>query len=243
MMVLALDSSTPTLSLALVRWREGRPEVLAERSEQHVAQHGQRLPAAIEALLAEAGRTLDDLGGCAVGIGPGSFTGLRIGLSTIKGLCYARRLPLAGASSLRAMALGVAQNAAPEALHCPLLDARRGEIYAGLFRCPQAEPLRPAAALRPEELLAWLAGTSGARVFGDGLHAQREALERSMAAAANLDLAAPRHPDAAQVARLAGPPETFKLEALLALEPRYVRLSSAEIKFPEGNFKPHAPEP
>ncbi len=239
MVVLALDSSTQTLSLALVRWTEGRAEIVVSREQQGVAQHGRRLPGAIEELLAEAGQSLDSIAGCALGIGPGSFTGLRIGMSTIKGICYARKLPLAGVSSLRALALGVAGGAPGDALFCPLLDARRGEVYAGLFRGPGAEPVAPEAAMPPGALRQWLDAAKGTRVLGEGLHAQREPLARALEGHAELDFGAPRYPGALQVAQLAGPPETFEARTLLSLEPRYVRLSEAEVKFPNGNFTPH----
>jgi tRNA threonylcarbamoyladenosine biosynthesis protein TsaB len=237
--VLALDSSTQTLSLALVEWRDGRAKTVASREQLGVAQHGRRLPGAIEELLAEAGQSLDALTGCALGIGPGSFTGLRIGMSTIKGICYARKLPLAGVSSLRALALGVAGGAASDSLFCPLLDARRSEVYAGLFRGPTAEPVKAEAAMLPDALRPWLADATGARVLGEGLHAQREPITRALSDHAQLDFDAPRHPSAVQVAQLAGSPETFDAKTLLSLEPRYVRLSEAEMKFPNGNFTPH----
>jgi len=102
--VLALDSSTQTLSLALVEWRDGRAKTVASREQLGVAQHGRRLPGAIEELLAEAGQSLDALTGCALGIGPGSFTGLRIGMSTIKGICYARKLPPVAQPATRSFA-------------------------------------------------------------------------------------------------------------------------------------------
>ena len=237
-MILALNSSTQTLSLALVRWQGGRAETVASREERGVAQHGTRLPGAIEELLAEAGVSLGALTGCALGIGPGSFTGLRIGMSTIKGICYARKLPLAGVSSLRALALTVARGA-DEAIFCPLLDARRGEVYAGLFRGSSVEPVGAEAAMLPQALRQWLADASGARVFGEGLHAQREPISRALDGHARLDFDAPRSPSAVQVATLAGPPSSFEAKTLLSLEPRYVRLSEAEMKFPNGNFVPH----
>jgi tRNA threonylcarbamoyladenosine biosynthesis protein TsaB len=212
---------------------------VASREHPGISQHGQRLPGAIAELLEEAGQSLDALTGCALGIGPGSFTGLRIGMATIKGLCYARKLPLAGVSSLRALALSVADGTEAGSLFCPLLDARRGEVYAGLFRGPTAEPLGTEVAMPPDALAQWLVDFPGVRVFGEGLHAQREALTRALAGRATLDFEAPRYPSAVRVAQLAGPPGTFKAETLLSLEPRYVRLSEAEVKFPDGNFVPY----
>ncbi len=77
---------------------------------------------------------LSDLAGIAVGIGPGSFTGLRIGLSYAKGIASARRIPIIGVSSLDSMALCGAPQSTSDAMLCPVLDARRGEVYAALYR-------------------------------------------------------------------------------------------------------------
>ena len=246
-MILSLDCSTPTLSLALVEWAEaarpehfGRPRLVAGRDLPHGGQHGAELPVQIQALLAEAGVGLDALRGCAVGMGPGSFTGLRVGIATLKGICFARSLPLQGVSTLRALAFEVASGSAPDALFCPLLDARRGELYAGLYRGPSAEPVLPELSLPPEGLPGYLAQAGAARLFGEGLHAQQASIERLLAGTVELDLAGPRAPSAFVIARLAGPPVPFARDALFALEPRYLRLSQAEVKFPNGNFTPHA---
>jgi len=102
-MIVALDSSTLTLSLAVGRPGEAQP--LAAERVGPPARMSDLLPAALVDLLRRAGLGLDDVRGFAVGLGPGSFTGLRIGLATVKGLAYARRLGVAGASSLAALAL------------------------------------------------------------------------------------------------------------------------------------------
>ncbi len=240
-MILALDSSTHALSLALARWEGSTLHPVLAREVDDGGQHGHSLPAAIEGILREAGATLDSLAGCAVGLGPGSFTGLRVGMATLKGLCYARKIPLAGVSSLRALALGAAGRAAPDELLCALLDARRGELYGGLFRGGDAEPLGPERALPPQRLAGWLdeLGVAKVRLFGEGLWAQRAALEAAARSGLILDFDGPRAPAALDVARLAGPPGDVRPEALFALEPRYVRPSEAELKHPEGTFKPH----
>src|SRR4029434_7114013 len=107
-MIVALDSSTLTLSLAVGRPGEAQP-VAAERLGPP-AEMSDLLPAPLRDLLRGPALTLDDVRGCAVGLGPGSFTGLRIGLATVKGLAYARRLGASGASSLAALALAGPEN-------------------------------------------------------------------------------------------------------------------------------------
>jgi tRNA threonylcarbamoyladenosine biosynthesis protein TsaB len=133
MLVAALDTATLTLSCALVDLVPGAPAALrCERTEAAPARpapgatggHGARLPGALVALLDAEGLKLPDVEGFAIGIGPGSFTGLRIGLATWKGLAYANRRPIAGASSLAAMALAAAPAAPAGAVLVPLLDAK-----------------------------------------------------------------------------------------------------------------------
>ncbi|MFL5272386.1 MAG: tRNA (adenosine(37)-N6)-threonylcarbamoyltransferase complex dimerization subunit type 1 TsaB, partial [Anaeromyxobacteraceae bacterium] len=142
MLVAALDTSTLTLSCALCELAGEAVRIVAAREERAPAKplpkgpaggHGGRLPGVLLELLAEAGRDLRDVEAYAVGLGPGSFTGLRIGLATWKGLAYGRRRPLAGASSLAAMALAAAPSAPGDALLVPLLDAKKGEVYAGFY--------------------------------------------------------------------------------------------------------------
>src|SRR5512137_395222 len=151
MLVAAIDSSTLTLSCALLELHGEEAEVLTTRTDRPAGPgpgHGIRLPGALTDLLGAVGRTIPDVEGFAVGLGPGSFTGLRIGLATWKGLAYANRRPIAGVSSLAAMALQAA--AALPRGSVPLLDARKGEVYAGFYRAADGA----IAAVRPEEALA-----------------------------------------------------------------------------------------
>src|SRR5262249_49756127 len=143
--------STQSLSLALVAregnasWRTMEELVVGPPQKQ-----SELLPEAIGALLQRQGVTLSQLEGLAVGLGPGSFTGLRIGLATMKALSYATGIKLAGASSLAALALD-----APEGVPLyALAVARRNELYLGMYRREgsQVIPLAPEDALTPEEL-------------------------------------------------------------------------------------------
>ena len=96
--------------------------------------HCATLPDAVEELLAASGLKIGDLKGIGVAIGPGSFTGLRVGLSYAKGLARAVGIPLAGVPTLDAMALAWRSGGPPGTQLCPILDARRGEVYAALYR-------------------------------------------------------------------------------------------------------------
>lgn len=244
MLVAAVDSATLTLSCALVELSPSGPSLLAERTEHSPAKapaggpaggHGAKLPGALRDLLVAADLRLPDVEAYAVGLGPGSFTGLRIGLATWKGLAYANRRPIAGASSLAAMAAQAAEGAPAGALLVPLLDARKGEVYAGFYRAAggRLDAVRPEAALSPTALLDQLAGLGAAVGFGEGYQAFRVELSAALPPLAS----GPATPSAFQVAALAAPRlmgAAYDQKALAALEPHYVRLSEAEVKFPHG---------
>jgi len=255
MLLAAVDSATLTLSCALVEAASGAPpRVVAAADERAPATgarggHSARLPLAMIDLLAAHGRTVADVDGWAIGLGPGSFTGLRIGLATLKGLAYALRRPIAGASSLAAMALAAAPGAPMGAVLVPLLDARKGEVYAGFYRVVHGgvERVQPEAALAPDALAertrALLAANGAAPLlFGEGLDAFAEKLEGRVS---RLETSVAT-PSAAAVAALAAPAllgATFDSQPLFALEPHYVRASEAEVKYPHGLGPGADPQP
>jgi tRNA threonylcarbamoyladenosine biosynthesis protein TsaB len=128
--VLGLDTGSSIASIALVV--AGR---LAGETARAVTSHGAALPQAVAQLLERAELRASDLTAIAVGIGPGSFTGLRIGLSYAKGLAFASGAKIIGVASLDALAAGAldAPRARPGLQVCALLDARKGEVYAALY--------------------------------------------------------------------------------------------------------------
>jgi tRNA threonylcarbamoyladenosine biosynthesis protein TsaB len=125
--VLAVETSTLAGGVALL---DG-DRVLGEYVLDVRATHSERLMPAIDRLLADAGLAPQALEGLAVAVGPGSFTGLRIGLSAVKGLALALRIPVAAVPTLDALAAALPHAALPV---CPVLDARKGEIYCSLYR-------------------------------------------------------------------------------------------------------------
>ena len=126
MKILGIDTSTPIGSIALI---DG-DNLVAEHTLHIVQAHSSRLMPAIDSVLKWGDITVDALDGCAVGIGPGSFTGIRIGVATIKSLCYALDKPIIGVSTLEAIAYNLRST---NGVICPLLDARRSEIYGTIF--------------------------------------------------------------------------------------------------------------
>src|SRR5437899_8537891 len=193
MLILAFDTATDVATSALVF--DG--EVLGERTSRAVT-----VLEDIDALLRQAGAHTRELGGIAVGIGPGSFTGVRVGLATARGLALALGIPVAGVSTLDALAAG-----APGAI--PVIDARRGEVFV-LQDGPRV--------LAPGDLEL----AAGTVCVGSGAVRYRELLE---AAGAEIppdddERHLPRARFHAELARDFGPAE--------AVEPLYLRVPDAD---------------
>ena len=225
-MLLALDTSTLTLSLALVeRGAEGHLQAVEEVAYGPPHKQSELLPRVVGELLSRHQVALGELEGICLGLGPGSFTGLRVGLATVKALAYATGLRLAGASSLAAVAL----EGPEEALLVPCAVARQDELYMGVYRRrgDEVEQVEPEDAVAPAALAALLASRPGAVALGPAVREYRAKLQALGAPPAQL-LDAPAWPSALAVARLARFPATFDLQALFALEPHYVRASEAE---------------
>ncbi len=127
MRILAVDTATTSCSVAIV----DKTSLLSEFTLAKEETHSKHLMDMIKAALRMSGLNFSDLDGFAVTRGPGSFTGLRIGISTIKGLVVASEKPVVGVSSLETLALQVSYS---RDLICPILDARRGEVYFSRYR-------------------------------------------------------------------------------------------------------------
>lgn len=152
MRVLGLDSATLVAGVAVV----DEKRVIMEGFLQTRRVHSERLLPLLDTWLREAELKLEHLDGIAVTSGPGSFTGLRIGISTAKGLAQVLGIPLVGVPTLDALALNLAGSAG---LVCPILDARKGEIYTALYRSPhpgQLCRLTEYLAVAPSTLCSWL---------------------------------------------------------------------------------------
>ena len=128
MLVLGIETATQVCSAAL--WDSEKKALIAECSLVRGNTHSERLTPLIDQLLSLAGVDKQAIGGIAVSIGPGSFTGLRIGLAAAKTMAYAWQVPLVGISTLTALAQSVP---APGVILCPLLDAQKGNAYYALY--------------------------------------------------------------------------------------------------------------
>jgi len=221
MQLLAFDTATPATTVALALADE---KLLTRRHEPAPGERpghvSELLPLAL-ALLAEAGIDVAQLDRIAVGVGPGTFTGLRIGVATARALAHAHELPLVGISTLRSLAAGAAVEAS--AL-LAVLDARRGEAFAAAWAGERA--LLEPAAFTPDALVqAAAALPAGTVAVGDGAVRFRTVLEAAGIVVPADDSAAHRV-EAAVHARLAAGMEPTAPDAVL---PAYLRLPDAEL--------------
>ena len=227
--ILAFDTATPATAVALAL---PGGEILTRRHEPaeggrpgHVAE---LLPLAV-ALLGEAGISWRALDRLAVGVGPGTFTGLRIGIATARALAQALDLPLLGVSTLRALAAAAEPH--DRAVTLAVIDARRGEAFAAAWPAgaagdTAAAPLLAPAALVPEALAeAVRALPAPVLAVGDGAIRFRDTLE-AVGAAVPADGSPKHRVDAAAHCRLAAAMEPDAGGAVL---PVYLRLPDAEL--------------
>ncbi|MCB2378930.1 tRNA (adenosine(37)-N6)-threonylcarbamoyltransferase complex dimerization subunit type 1 TsaB [Hymenobacter sp. BT635] len=165
-LILSLETSSPVCSVALHRDGQllGQSELRLEKS------HSSHLGLLIQQLLDNTGATLKDLAAVAVSDGPGSYTGLRIGGAAAKGLCFALDIPLIAVSTLQALAHQVAAYTAraEEMLFCPMLDARRMEVYSALYTREGREVLAPAPLILDSDTLAEQLAHHRLLFFGNG---------------------------------------------------------------------------
>ncbi|MFW3169975.1 tRNA (adenosine(37)-N6)-threonylcarbamoyltransferase complex dimerization subunit type 1 TsaB [Geodermatophilus sp. CPCC 206100] len=208
MLVLALDTATPTLVAGVARWSPGGPaELLAERAVPSGNRHAELLTVAVRDVLAAAAVSLADVDAVVTGLGPGPFTGLRVGVVTAAALADARGLPALGVCSLDAIGSGA---------RTVVTDARRKEVYWATYAADGARTEGPGV-VRPEELSA------PGPLVGDARFAER------LGAAVT-----PAEVTTAGLLRAAGP-QLAHPSAGAALVPLYLRRPDA---VPPTSFKP-----
>jgi tRNA threonylcarbamoyladenosine biosynthesis protein TsaB len=226
--ILAVETSTLTASVAILV--DGK---IAIEKESGVNSHSELLLPLIDECLHATDLKLADLSTIAVGAGPGSFTGLRIGMATVKGLCFATDLSVTPVSSLAALALDCQRAATTDALIVPVLDARRKEVYVGFYQhegstlCSRGQE----QVIPPQALAELVASQSAGAVIlcGDGACKYESVLTDI----GDIDLESRQTPSAGAIARLAQ--HIAPSDLLASAAPTYVRLPEAMIKFPDGN--------
>ena len=205
-LTLAIDASTYRGTVALLTGRH----VIATSEIAMRGEREERLMPAIAAALGSAGAAVGDLTEVIVGGGPGSFTSLRIGAALAKGICVARKLPLAAMPSLALLVAGT-DSAVADGRYLAILDAMRGDVYAAVIESSSGMVVRVSDPhLVPRAAVGALAKDHGARIVGAG-----ESLDSS--------------PHAKGLARL--DPSLVHRVSLAAWEPAYGRLAEAQVKW------------
>lgn len=226
-LILSLETATGCGSVALTKGGVRNGKVLAEATAQPEVTHSRRLLGSVDWVMQAAGVSWEELDGIAISLGPGSFTGLRIGMAAAKGIVFAAQKPLIGVPTLDAIA----------ALSCPvidrplwcLLDARKQEIYAACYQSGAhglPEQSTPVAALRPEQLLERISGP--ALLAGPGLREYHEFFAQQE----DLQLIPPAlsTPSAARIGFLAAEQLLRgEIQDPARIAPLYVRASEAEV--------------
>jgi len=226
--VLAIETSTRLGAVALLN----NNELIAEARFRLQTGHSARLMSSIDMILGNSGHSLSDVSAIAVSIGPGSFTGLRVGLGTAKGLSFASGIPIWPVSTLEALAFPFAYSAMPV---CPVVEARKNEVYAALYQPEDGEfrTIMEECAMPPDELAASLAGP--VLLLGDGAAKYRGIFEARIGNNAHFAPNALSVPSAVWVGaialrRYAESPASPAPDAA-TLAPGYIKASEAEARW------------
>ncbi|PKL47257.1 MAG: tRNA (adenosine(37)-N6)-threonylcarbamoyltransferase complex dimerization subunit type 1 TsaB [Nitrospira bacterium HGW-Nitrospira-1] len=230
MKILSIETSTMLGGIAIIDETAG---LIAETRLNVKTTHSERLMATVNNTLIQSELTLDDIDVFAVAIGPGSFTGLRIGLSTVKGLSYATGKPVVTVPTLDAFAWNFPYSAYPV---CLMLDARKSEVYASVYSWEENSfrTLIECVSVRPETLLEKLQGK--VLFAGEGALLYRGKITGIMKDRAVLAPMDKMAPSPANVAML-GMEKALRGEFAVISEtiPFYIRRSEAEVKWSEKN--------
>ena len=225
-MLLALDTSTRQASVAVCQAQR----VLAQAC-QEVTTHSEGLLPLIDTVMNQAGCRVEDLEAVVCGRGPGSFTGLRIGMATAKGICLAAEKPLVCVSSLLPLGAAAARTAGDDALVAAVLDARRSEVFCALFRgCKAAGDER---VLAPDALVVYLREQADGEelvLAGDGALLYQDLLLAGLPEGARLAPEGCHQIQASYLAQAAWPRlAAGETDDLPGAEPLYIRPSDAKL--------------
>ena len=225
-LILALETSTHSGGAAVLRDESGNLSLIGSVSFTTKQLYSQRLLPSVDWLLDRTNIAVANLDIIGISVGPGSFTGLRIGLSVAKALAYASNSKIIGVSTLEALA--VRASGAGDAIVCPMLDARQGQVYAGLFQVewsrgmPQVKILRNEWAGPITEIADWI--TEPTLFAGDALALARSEIAPALGTRFLEPPAHHRLPHPEDVAMLTASRAAAGLfHDPITLEPHYVR--------------------
>lgn len=230
-LILSMDTATPCSAVSLTFGTRQNGRVLASLSLTGNVTHSRRLFAAIDYLMKEAEIDWPEIAGVAVSLGPGSFTGLRIGMATAKGLAAAAGKPLFGVSTLDSLAA----KCITSKLICTVLDARKKEVYAAFYRCNdngQSKRVTDMTVMAPEKLASAI--SEPVVLVGDGAMVYDDLFKKLLGDKACFAPSQLHEPSAPSIGMLAG--EMFESGEQLDLSdatPFYIRSSDAELNLLE----------
>lgn len=222
--ILLIETATDICSAAVT---DGK-EILSSKSISEPRSQASGLVPLIKEVMDEAGTDFSSLSAVAVSSGPGSYTGLRVGVSTAKGICFGTGLPLIGIDTLTVIAYGAMKHAAEDALIIPMIDARRMEVYTAAFdRTGHRLSEISATVLAPDTFSAEFEKYPKLIFTGDGAEKYRSILPEAYA---GKSIFMPSHPDAADMAVPAALALNEKrFEDTAYFEPFYLKEFSAAV--------------
>jgi len=228
MRILAIETSTYSGSIAIV----GDESILGEYYFNIGPKHTEKLVPSIDWLISEMDMEKSDLTGVAVSTGPGSFTSLRVGISTAKGICYSLGIPLIGVSSLKNLAMNVSSCSYDI---CPVIDARKGEVFTAIFRYRNGELERilDDTVVSPEQLVELIKRNT--ILIGDGALLYKEYLEDNLShdimfSPVNINFPRASNLVFSEIGKFTGDRDNkYVYSEIMNLAPQYLRKSEAEI--------------
>ncbi|MCM1158694.1 MAG: tRNA (adenosine(37)-N6)-threonylcarbamoyltransferase complex dimerization subunit type 1 TsaB [Bacteroidales bacterium] len=225
MKILAVDSSGLVASVAVL----DEDNLIAEYTINYKKTHSQTLLPMLDEIVRMTETRLEDIDAIAVAKGPGSFTGLRIGAATVKGLGFALKKPIIGIPTLEGLAMNLYGTGS---LVCPLMDARRNQVYTGIYRFQGGvlQVVKEQVAIGIEEIVEALNLIGESVIFlGDGVPVYRECIAEKMTVPYAF---APAHVNKQRAAAVGARAMDYWKIGLYsdadAFEPEYLRLSQAE---------------
>jgi tRNA threonylcarbamoyladenosine biosynthesis protein TsaB len=223
MRVLGIETSTHSGSVAII----DDDTILGEIFLNVGPSHSEKLLPMVDWLLREAGMKRNDIEGIAVSSGPGSFTSLRVGISTARGMAFSLGIPVVGVSSLEVLSRNLVHT--PYSI-CTIIDARRKQVYAAFFRCIGDEPIRlkDDCLITPAELTEMI--NEGTIFIGNGAVLYRDLIEKSVGDLAMFCTSSFNFPKASHCAQVTlNKMNSAKEGEISQFSPKYLSKADAEI--------------
>jgi tRNA threonylcarbamoyladenosine biosynthesis protein TsaB len=177
-LILNIDTATEIASISLSE--KGESLLVLKNNEQK--EHASWLHTAIGEILRETGYGVHDLQAIAIAAGPGSYTGLRVGMAAAKGFCYALGIPMITENTLKIMALAASAQLTGEGLFCPMIDARRMEVFTAVYTADLVELMPPAAMIVEKDSFSDYLSVGKMSFFGGGSYKCKQLLTATSAA-------------------------------------------------------------